>query len=103
VTVFAADTNPSQTNPVPGSVAGDTALDIDGVAPVTVTVPLVHWPALNDDPPTPVVVPVSCVLCAYCAVRFATGVVLVTVIGAVPVARVEVMAFAVWKAPLASM
>jgi hypothetical protein len=42
VTVLAADTNPSQTNPVPGSVAGETAADIDVAAPLIVTVPLAH-------------------------------------------------------------
>jgi hypothetical protein len=100
--VFAADTNPSHTNPVPGSVAGDTATDIDAAAPAIATVPLEHCPAVNADPPIPGVVPVNCVVCAYCAVRLATGVVLATVNGAVPVASVELIAFAVCHAPLES-
>src|ERR1700685_3712871 len=93
--------NPSHVNPVPGSVAGETATDIDVVAPVMVTVPLAHCPAVKEDPPIADAVPVNCVDCAYCAVKFATGVVDATTNGAVPVASVEVIALAVLKAPAA--
>lgn len=89
VTVFEADTNASHVNPVPGSAEGEATAAIADVAFVTATVPLVHVPAPSALPPIDAVVPESCVLSAYCAVRFGTGVVLDIANGGVPVATVD--------------
>ena len=78
------ETNAIHVKPVPGSADGDATAAMEEIAFVMVTVPLVHVPAPSELPPIEAVVPESCVLSAYWAVRFATGVLLEITNGAVP-------------------
>ena len=89
VTVLDEETNAVQVKPVPGSAEGDATAAMEEVAFVMVTVPLVQVPAPSELPPMEPVVPESWVVCAYCEVRFATGVLLTTWNGGVPLETIE--------------